>query len=70
MNFTFLFRRYNEPQRLEMKNVTKEEQLQPRKEPKSSPLLTFLAGMKSGTKVFQHFLTKSNLTQVLEGIFF
>lgn len=59
--------RYNEPQRLEMKNATKEEQLQPRKENKSSPLLTFLAGMKSGTKVFQHFLTKSNLTQVLEG---
>lgn len=50
-----------------MKNATKEEQLQPRKENKSSPLLTFLAGMKSGTKVFQHFLTKSNLTQVLEG---
>lgn len=57
--------RYNEPQRLEMKNVTKEEQS--RKDLRPSPLMTFLVGMKSGTKVFQHFLTKSNLTQILDG---
>lgn len=50
-----------------MKNVTKEELAQPRKDLRHSPLMTFLAGMKSGTKVFQHFLTKSNLTQILDG---
>lgn len=60
--------RYNEPQKLEMKNVTKDEQAQSlRKDVRQNALLTFLAGMKSGTKVFQHFLTKSNLTQVLDG---
>lgn len=63
-----VFTRYNEPQRLEWKNATKEEQIQPRKEPKHSALMTFLAGMKSGTKVFQHFLAKSNLSQILEGM--
>lgn len=52
---------------MEWKNATKEEQVQPRKEPKFSALMTFLAGMKSGTKVFQHFLAKSNITQILEG---
>lgn len=51
-----------------MKNVTKEELAQPRKDVRHSPLMTFLAGMKSGTKVFQHFLTKSNLTQILDGM--
>lgn len=65
----FSFLRYNEPQRLEMKNATKEEMLQPRKDLRPSPLMTFLAGMKSGTKVFQNFLTKSNLTQILDGMF-
>lgn len=52
-----------------MKNATKEEMLQPRKDLRPSPLMTFLAGMKSGTKVFQNFLTKSNLTQILDGMF-
>lgn len=51
-----------------MKNATKEEMLQPRKDLRPSPLMTFLAGMKSGTKVFQNFLTKSNLTQILDGM--
>lgn len=63
------FYRYNEPQKLEWKNATKEEQIQPRKDQKHSALMVFLAGMKSGTKVFQHFLAKSNLTQALEGNF-
>lgn len=30
-------------------------------------LLDFLADMKSGTKVFQHFFMHSNLTQIVEG---
>ncbi|XP_055712868.1 uncharacterized protein LOC129807546 [Phlebotomus papatasi] len=56
--------RYNEPQRLEMKNTTKHETIVA-KDNKISPLMTFLAGMKTGTKVFQHFLTKSNLSHYL-----
>lgn len=59
---------YNEPQRLEMKNVTKHDNT-PIKENKISHLMNFLSGMKSGTKVFQHFLSKSNLTQILDGNF-
>lgn len=71
--------RYNAPERLEMKNATKEEQLRRefRRESAShlqqrqpSALLTFLASMKSGTKVFQHFLNKSKLTQDLDGMSF
>lgn len=30
-------------------------------------LWNFLNDMKSGTKVFQHFLAKSNLSQIVEG---
>lgn len=61
---------YNAPQRLEMKNATKEEQQHRAREQRPpSALLAFLAGMKSGTKVFQHFLNKSNLTQDLEGMY-
>ncbi|XP_037957163.1 uncharacterized protein LOC119687063 [Teleopsis dalmanni] len=60
--------RYNEPQRLEMRNATnthtKNEPIL--KESKASPLMLFLSNMKSGTKVFQHFLSKSNLTQVMD----
>lgn len=62
--------RYNAPERLEMKNATKEEQLRrefQRQRQQSSVLLTFLAGMKSGTKVFQHFLNKSKLSMDLDG---
>lgn len=60
--------RYNEPQRLEMKNATKEEITNPRnRNNKQNVLMTFLTGMKSGTKVFQHFLTKSNLSQHMSG---
>lgn len=33
-------------------------------------LLDFLADMKSGTKVFQHFFMHSNLTQIVEGKMF
>lgn len=58
--------RYNEPQRLEMKNVTKADT--PTKENRIGHLMTFLAGMKTGTKVFQHFLSKSNLSLNLEGM--
>lgn len=35
--------------------------------PKEKYLMNFLADMRSGTKVFQHFLTKSNLSQIVEG---
>ena len=51
-----------------MKNAPKSDT--PAKENKISHLMNFLAGMKTGTKVFQHFLSKSNLSQVLEGQFF
>lgn len=33
-------------------------------------LMNFLTEMKSGTKVFQHFLAKSNLSQIVEGKIF
>ncbi|XP_050088342.1 uncharacterized protein LOC126572773 [Anopheles aquasalis] len=57
--------RYNEPQRLEMKNVTKE--LASNRENRIGQHLTnFLAGMKSGTKVFQHFFSSSNLSQLID----
>lgn len=57
--------RYNEPQRLEMKNATKE--LAAVKENRiGQHLMNFLASMKSGTKVFQHFLSSSNLSQLLD----
>lgn len=57
--------RYNEPQRLEMKNATKE--LAAIKENRiGQHLMNFLASMKSGTKVFQHFLSSSNLSQLLD----
>lgn len=60
--------RYNEPQRLEMKNTTKHENPIPVKESnKLGDLMTFLNNMKSGTKVFQHFLAKSNVTQLFTG---
>jgi len=36
------------------------------KESKASPLMSFLANMKTGTKVFQHFLSKSNLTRIMD----
>lgn len=69
-NFLFnnSFNRYNEPQRLEMKNATKEEITNPRnRNNKQNVLMTFLTGMKSGTKVFQHFLTRSNISQHMSG---
>lgn len=57
--------RYNEPQRLEMKNATKE--LAAIKENRiGQHLMNFLASMKSGAKVFQHFLSNSNLSQLLD----
>ncbi|CAO1359399.1 unnamed protein product [Diamesa hyperborea] len=56
--------RYNEPQKLEMKDVNKSDT--PAKEGKVNHLMNYLASMKSGTKVFQHFLAKSNLSQILE----
>lgn len=57
--------RYNEPQRLEMKNATKE--LATNKENRiGQQLMNFLASMKSGTKVFQHFLSNSNLSQLVD----
>lgn len=72
--------RYNEPQRLEMKNPAKHEHpvlvkenvaalvtAPAAKEEKGGNLMGFLANMKSGTKVFQHFLAKTNLTHILDG---
>ncbi|ETN59663.1 hypothetical protein AND_008736 [Anopheles darlingi] len=57
--------RYNEPQRLEMKNITKE--LASNRENRIGQHVTnFLAGMKSGTKVFQHFFSSSNLSQLID----
>ncbi|XP_059617960.1 uncharacterized protein LOC132262650 [Phlebotomus argentipes] len=59
--------RYNEPQRLEMKNTTKHEAMVA-KDSKISALMAFLASMKTGTKVFQHFLSKSNLSHYLNDV--
>jgi hypothetical protein len=60
--------RYNEPQRLEMKNSTKVMDGSSMKDSKGiSHLMSFLASMKTGTKVFQHFLSKSNLSQLPDG---
>uniref|UniRef100_A0A1B0CV68 Putative rap1-gtpase-activating protein rap1gap n=1 Tax=Lutzomyia longipalpis TaxID=7200 RepID=A0A1B0CV68_LUTLO len=59
--------RYNEPQRLEMKNTTKHEAMVA-KDSKISSLMNFLSGMKTGTKVFQHFLSKSNLSYYLNDV--
>ncbi|XP_058450972.1 uncharacterized protein LOC131430227 [Malaya genurostris] len=57
--------RYNEPQRLEMKNATKE--LAAIKENRiGQHLMNFLSSLKSGAKVFQHFLSNSNLSQLLD----
>ncbi|GAB0093513.1 uncharacterized protein DMENIID0001_086630 [Sergentomyia squamirostris] len=61
--------RYNEPQRLEMKNTTKHEAMVA-KDNKLSPLMTFLANMKTGTKVFQHFLSKSNISHYLNDVYY
>lgn len=47
-----------EPQKLEMKSETVR---------KEHYLANFLADMKTGTKVFQHFLSKSNLSDIVEG---
>ncbi|XP_055596008.1 uncharacterized protein LOC129746396 [Uranotaenia lowii] len=57
--------RYNEPQRLEMKNATK-EQAASKENRIGQHLMNFLASMKSGTKVFQHFLSASNLSQLMD----
>lgn len=59
--------RYNEPQKLEWKNATKEESIPTKHEPKLNALLTFLMNMKTGTKVFQHFFSKSNMSHWLDG---
>lgn len=48
-----------------MKDVNKSDT--PAKVSKVNYLMNYLASMKSGTKVFQHFLAKSNLSQILEG---
>ncbi|XP_031629515.1 uncharacterized protein LOC116344847 [Contarinia nasturtii] len=58
--------RYNEPQKLEWKNATKEEVLPSKYELKQNALVTFLMNMKTGTKVFQHFLMKSNLSHLVD----
>lgn len=59
--------RYNEPQKLEWKNATKEETLPSKYELKQNALVNFLMNMKTGTKVFQHFLLKSNLSHLVDG---
>ncbi|SPP79988.1 Hypothetical predicted protein [Drosophila guanche] len=60
--------RYNDPQPLEQPNITNAHaKVEPIiKESKASPLMSFLANMKTGTKVFQHFLSKSNLTRTMD----
>lgn len=55
-NIQDVVNRYNAPQRLVQR---------PAERGRPSALVTWLAGMKSGTKVFQHFLNKSKLTQEL-----
>ncbi|XP_052868238.1 uncharacterized protein LOC128274170 [Anopheles cruzii] len=57
--------RYNEPQRLEMKNSTKEV-ANNKENHIGQHLMNFLVGMKSGTKVFQHFFSSSNLSQLVD----
>lgn len=59
--------RYNEPQRLEWKNATKDEAGQDKQTPKMNALSMFLMNMRTGTKVFQHFLSKSNLSHLIDG---
>lgn len=63
----FTFCSYNEPQKLEWKNATKEEVLPSKYELKQNALVTFLMNMKTGTKVFQHFLMKTNLSHLVDG---
>ncbi|KAH8249000.1 hypothetical protein KR032_005011 [Drosophila birchii] len=60
--------RNNDPQPLEQPNITNAHaKVEPIiKESKASPLMSFLANMKTGTKVFQHFLSKSNLTRIMD----
>ncbi|XP_070496645.1 uncharacterized protein [Chironomus tepperi] len=55
---------YNEPQKLVQKDVNKTEVSA--KANKIGLLQNYLSTMKSGTKVFQHFLSNSNLSQILE----
>lgn len=62
-----IYGRYNAPQRLEWKNATKEEMGQDKQSAKMNALSTFLMGMRTGTKVFQHFLSKSNLSHLIDG---
>jgi len=57
---------FNEPQKLVQKEVNKTE-VSP-KNNKGGLLQNYLSTMKSGTKVFQHFLSSSSLSQILEGI--
>lgn len=60
--------RFNDPQSLEQPNITNAHaKVEPIiKESKASPLMSFLGNMKTGTKVFQHFLSKSNLTRIMD----
>ncbi|CAG9799046.1 unnamed protein product [Chironomus riparius] len=55
---------YNEPQKLVQKDVNKSDATS--KGNKVGLLQNYLSTMKSGTKVFQHFLSTSNLSQILE----
>jgi hypothetical protein len=57
--------RYNDPEKLVQKDVNKSDP--PAKENKLSYLQSYLSSMKSGTKVFSHFLANSNLSQIFDG---
>ncbi|KAG5674940.1 hypothetical protein PVAND_004884 [Polypedilum vanderplanki] len=57
---------YNEPQKLVQKNANKTDISEKAKEIKTGLLQNYLSTMKSGTKVFQHFLKSSNLSTILE----
>lgn len=59
--------RYNAPQRLEWKNATKDETGQNKQSAKMNALSMFLMNTRTGTKVFQHFLFKSNLSHLIDG---
>lgn len=65
--FIFDFNRFNAPEKLVQKDVNKTDL--PAKESKLSYLQNYLAGMKSGTKVFQHFLANSNISKFFDGLF-
>lgn len=60
------FYSYNEPQKLVQKEINKSNDST--KSNDFGLLHNYLSTMKSGTKVFQHFLLNSDLKNILEGM--